>query len=482
MTGATIERENPARVDELVGSVEPIDPAGVDIAVARARSAQRAWATRDLTERCAAVRAGADRVAAEIEDLAVLMARETGKVLSDCRGELGFAVTVLRWSADRAEQLLVDEVVDDQAGRLVIRRRPYGVIAAVTPWNAPVILAALKLGPALVSGNAVVVKPSPLAPFAIARVVDLLASAVGEGVVQVVHGEAATAAALVGHAGVDRVAFTGGEHAGRAIAALAGQALTPTLMELGGNDAAILLDDADLGPDAMDRLVMATFATSGQVCMAVKRLLVPRHRHDEVVAAYCAAAERVLRLGDPLHPGVTIGPVVSAASAARVRGLVSGAADRGAEAFVLGTIDPDTDLTGGYFLRPTLVIGARDDDALVAEEQFGPSLPVLAYDSVDDAVARANAGDLGLCASVWSADEERAFAVAARLDAGFTFVNTHNRTGMSLRAPFGGVKRSGWGREYGDEGVLEHTQPCVVHAPGAFRAGGAGLGAAAYPG
>lgn len=477
----TIERENPARVDELVGSVAPTAPAGVDSAVVRARAAQRAWAATDLAARCAAVRAGADRVAGEIDDLAQLMARETGKVLPDCRGELGFAVTVLRWSADRAEQLLVDEVVDDEAGRLLVRRRPYGVVAAVTPWNAPVILAALKLGPALASGNAVVVKPSPLAPFAIARVVELLGSTVGEDLVQVVQGDAETATALVGHPGVDRVAFTGGERAGRALAALAGQTLTPSLMELGGNDAAVLLDDADLGPDAMDRLVMATFATSGQVCMAVKRLLVPRRRHDEVVAAYVAAADRVLRLGDPLHEGVTLGPVVSAASAARVRGMVDAATARGAEALVLGRVDEATDLGRGYYLHPTLVLGAADDEPLVAEEQFGPSLPVLAYDSVEEAVARANAGDLGLAASVWSADEERAFAVAARLDAGFTFVNTHNRTGMSLRAPFGGVKRSGWGREYGDEGVHEHTQPCVVHAPGAFRAGGAGLAAAAYP-
>ena len=480
------ERENPARTDELVGTVDATDPAGVNAAVARARSAQRAWAAMDLAARCAAVRAGADRIAAEIDDLAVLMARETGKVLPDCRGELGFSVTVLRWSADRAEELLVDEVVDDEAGRLLIRRRPYGVVAAVTPWNAPIILAALKLGPALVSGNVVVVKPSPLAPFAIARVIELLGEALEshgapEGVVQTVQGDAETATALVGHPGVDRVAFTGGERAGRAIAALAGQSLTPSLMELGGNDAALLLDDADLGPDAMDRLVMATFATSGQVCMAVKRLLVPRSRHDELVEAYRAAADRVLRIGDPLRDGVTIGPVVTAASASRVRGMVDAAVEHGAEAFVLGSVDAGTDLGRGHFLRPTLVLGASDQDALVADEQFGPALPVLAYDSLDEAVARANAGDLGLAASVWSADEERAFAVASRLDAGFTFVNTHNRTGMSLRAPFGGVKRSGWGREYGDEGVLEHTQPCVVHAPGAFRAGGAGLGASAYP-
>ena len=413
------------------------------------------------------------------------MARETGKVLPDCRGELGFAVTVLRWSADRAEELLVDEVVDDEAGRLLIRRRPYGVVAAVTPWNAPVILAVLKLGPALVSGNAVVVKPSPLAPFAIARVVELLGAGLPDGPRASCRPCRATPRPRPpwsAHPGVDRVAFTGGERAGRAIAALAGQSLTPTLMELGGNDPALLLDDADLGPDAMDRLVMATFATSGQVCMAVKRLLVPR------------ASPRRVRRGLPRRgrPGAA-----ARRPAARRRHDRPGRHRRrprsgcAAWSTLRSTAAPrpscsarstsDTDLSRGYFLRPTLVLGAADDDALVAEEQFGPAVPVLAYDSLDEAVARANAGDLGLAASVWSADEERAFAVAARLEAGFTFVNTHNRTGMSLRAPFGGVKRSGWGREYGDEGVLEHTQPCVVHAPGAFRAGGAGLGASAYP-
>lgn len=476
-----IERENPARTDELVGTVVAAAPAEVDAVVAGARKAQAEWALVDLVARADAVRAGAERIAADVDHLAELMARETGKVLGDCRGELMFSVTVLRWAADRAPALLADHAIDDDAGRLLRRRRPYGVVAAVTPWNAPVILAVLKLGPALVAGNAVVVKPSPYAPFAIARVVDLLGASMPAGTVQVVQGEAETATALVGHPGVDRVAFTGGEHAGRALAAVAGQALTPALMELGGNDPAILLDDAELGPDAMDRLVMASFATSGQVCMAVKRLLVPRRRYDEIVDAYRAAADRVLRLGDPLHEGVTLGPVVTAASATRVRGLVEAAVSGGAEALVLGSTDPETDLGRGHFLRPSLVLGAEDGDRLVAEEQFGPTVPLLAYDTVEEALARANAGDLGLGASVWSADEDHACAVAARLEAGFTFVNTHNRTGMALRAPFGGVKRSGWGREYGDEGLVEHTQTCVVHAPGAFRPGGSGLGASAYP-
>ncbi|MBW9216382.1 aldehyde dehydrogenase family protein [Mumia sp. zg.B53] len=482
MSGAaTTPRENPARTTEIVGETPVASAAEVDVAVARARFAQAGWVVAAPADRAATLRAAAELLEPGLDDLAVLMARETGKPLADCRGEVGFGVAVLRWAADRGEALLVDHVVDDAEGRLVRRHRPYGVVAAVTPWNAPVVLTMLKVAPALVGGNAVVVKPSPLAPFAVERLLATMGEVLPEGLLQTVHGHADTATALVGHPGVDRVAFTGGDVAGRAIARTAASALTPSLLELGGNDPAILLPDVSLDDGAMDRLVMASFATSGQVCMAVKRLYVHRSRYDEVVGAYREAAARVLRTGDPLHPGVTMGPVVSAASAERVRGLVAGASARGAEVLELGSLDDATAFEGGYFVRPTLVLGAADDDDVVATEQFGPTLPILAFDSEDEVVARANAGELGLGASVWSRDEEHAFAVGARVDAGFTFINTHNRTGLALRAPFGGVKRSGWGREYGDEGVLEHVQTCVLHAPAAFRAGGVALAATAYP-
>lgn len=472
-------RENPARIGEIVGEIEFHDTAAVDREVRIAAAAQREWAAAPVAERTKLVRAAAALLEPELDTIAELTSRETGKVLGDARGEAGFAATVLRWYADRGEELLADRIVDDEGGRLTIRQRPFGVVGAITPWNAPLILSALKIAPALVAGNAIVVKPSPLAPFGVTRMLETVAAALPEGLVRVVHGEVETATALVGHELVSRIAFTGGDVAGRAIAALAGRALTPSVLELGGNDAAIVLPDADLDDAAMDRMVMAAFATSGQVCMALKRLYVPADRRDEIVAALIAAAGRVLHVGDPLTAGVSMGPVVTAASAARVRGLVEDARVAGAEVVEIGTVIGD--LSRGHFVRPTLVLGAADDDPIVATEQFGPTLPVLAYDSVDDAVARANAGELGLGASVWSSDEDRAFEVAARLDAGFVFVNTHNRTGMALRAPFGGVKRSGWGREYGDEGLLEYVQPCVVHAPAAFRAGAAGLAATAYP-
>ncbi|MBB5873351.1 acyl-CoA reductase-like NAD-dependent aldehyde dehydrogenase [Allocatelliglobosispora scoriae] len=476
-----IERHNPARVGELVGSVAATSPDGVDAVVRAAAHGQRAWAAVAADERASVLRRAADAVAPHVEELAVLLARESGKPLADCRGEVGFALTYLRWTAGRAPALLADREIDDDAGRLLLQRKPYGVVAAITPWNAPVILTMLKVAPALAAGNAIVVKPSPLAPLAIDRVLRLLADALPDGLLHAVHGGGETGAALVGHRLVRKVAFTGGAAAASQVAATAALLATPTVLELGGNDPVLLLPDADLGPEPMRRLVLASFATSGQVCMAAKRLYVHRSRYDEFLESYQDAARSVLRTGDPLHDGVSMGPVITAEAAHRVRGLVDDAVARGGRAIPLGLTDPATDLGGGHFVLPTLVVDAPADAPVVTEEQFGPVVPLLAYDDVDDLVERANAGELGLGASVWSADEDRAFALARRIEAGFVFVNTHNRTGMSLRAPFGGVKRSGYGREYGDEGITEYAQTCVVHAPAAFRAGGAGAAANAYP-
>ncbi|MDX6744371.1 aldehyde dehydrogenase family protein [Actinocorallia sp. A-T 12471] len=469
MSGTVIAVDNPGRIGEVVGEVKTASPDDVAAAVARADAAQRQFAALPVADRVAVL----ERVAGSLEDdeaLAELLARESGKPLGDCRGEIRFAGVYLRWVASRAAEVLADAHTDDPSGRLLLRRRPFGVVGAITPWNAPVILTMLKVGPALAAGNTIVVKPSPLAPLAIARIL----ARFPDGLVTVVHGEVETGTALVTHPLVRKVAFTGGEAAGRAIGALAGQAITPAVLELGGNDPAVFLDDADLSDAAMDRLVMGSFQSAGQVCMAAKRLYVPEARYAEFRDAYVAAAARVVVLGDALDPETTVGPVISAAAASRLRALAA-----------LGSPVPlgrvAVDVARGHYVRPTLLTGLDDASPVVAEEQFGPVVPVLTYRDEEDVLARANAGELGLGASVWSADEERAFAFARRFEAGFTFVNTHGRTGMALRAPFGGVKRSGFGREYGDEGIAEYTQTCAIHLPAAFRAGGAGMGAAAYP-
>ncbi|MFI6043808.1 aldehyde dehydrogenase family protein [Nocardia sp. NPDC051321] len=468
----SIDRENPARPAELVGTVRATAPDAVAPVVRDLHRRFHDWSRQPLTERLAALGAVADALDRRTPELATLLARETGKPINDCRGEIGFSAAYLRWIRDNAEQVLNGSAADDAQGRMTLTPKPFGVVAAITPWNAPIILAALKFGPALAAGNAVVLKPSPLAPLTITAVAELLPCAA------VVHGGPDTVLALVGHPLVAKVAFTGGEQAGRSIAAAAGRALTPLVLELGGNDPAVLLDDFHLTDADYERLVLASFATAGQVCMAAKRIYLPEARLDEFVDAYTAAAQRVLVVGDPLDAAVTMGPVATYAAAERVARLVADA--RAAGAVIIPLADAPTD-TDGYFLDPILALHAPDHTDLVRTEQFGPAVPVLTYRTEQEVLARANDSDLGLAASVWSADEDRAFAFAAHIEAGFTFVNTHNRTGMSLRAPFGGTKRSGYGREYAEEGLREYVQTAVTHAPSAFRAGGTGTPAGAYP-
>jgi acyl-CoA reductase-like NAD-dependent aldehyde dehydrogenase len=480
--GTVIVRENPTRPSEIVGQVAATDAAGVDAAVVRADAAQQAWRGVPAAQRAALLRAAADAAEPQLDALSVLLAREMGKPLADARGELGFSLMFARYVCDNIDAV-ADEWVDDGAGRMLLQRVPYGVVAAITPWNAPAILSMLKVAPALVTGNAIVVKPSPLAPLAVTALYAAMSAVLPAGLLQVVHGDAEAGAALVGHPLVRKVAFTGGNATGAAIGRTAAERITPTVMELGGNDAALFLADADLSDSAMDRIVMATFATAGQVCMASKRIYVQASRFSEFTQRFAAAADRVLVVGDPLAPGVTMGPVVSAEAQRRLLALRDASAVTGGVVIDVGTVADPAVFADGYFVRPAMVTALPDSAPLVSEEQFGPLVPIQSFDTVEEAVARANAGDLGLGASVWSSDEAAAFEVASRLEAGFRFINTHNRTGMALRAPFGGVKRSGFGREYGREGLAEYVQTCVINAPAAFRPGAAPPASpTAYPG
>lgn len=476
-----MERQNPARLSEIVGSVECVDPAGAAAAVDAAHVGFRDWSRRPAEERASLLAEAADDVLGTADELGPLLARELGKVVGDCRGEMGFAAACLRYCLDAHPRVAADSLVDDAAGRLLVTKVPYGVVTAIVPWNAPLILSILKVAPALVTGNSIVVKPSPIAPLAVTQALSAIAACLPDGVLNVVHGGAEVGEVLVSHPDVRKVAFTGGGTTAVHVARAAATTITPLVLELGGNDAALFLEDAEFSDRVMERAVFGTFLTSGQVCMAAKRLYVPRTRHDEFVEAYLRAAERVLTVGDPLDPEVTMGPMASAPQRRFVEDLLLDANDRGAIVHTLGTVTPDCDLGAGWFLRPTLVTGLDDDAPLVAQEQFGPAVPLLAYDSLDEALDRVNDSELGLASSVWSADEDRAFDVARRIEAGMTFVNCHNRAGMSLRAPFGGVKQSGFGREFGDAGVAEYLQSHTIHAPASARGDGTGSAANAYP-
>lgn len=474
-----IARENPARPAEQVGEVAAGDAALTTAAIDAAAAAFRPWAARPVTERVRRVSAAIAEASAADPERAGVLSRELGKVIGDARGELGFAEALAAYCGPVVERQAADLVVEDAEGRLVTVHEPFGVIAAITPWNAPVILAALKVVPALMTGNTMVLKPSPLAPLAVTGFLSDVARRLPAGVLNVVNGGADVGETLVADPRIAKITFTGGLVTARHIAAAAARRVTPTVMELGGNDAAIFLPDAEYSPEMYQRAVFGAFLTSGQVCMAIKRILVPATREQEFVDGFRAAADRVLRVGDPLDDHSTMGPVVTREHQRRLEALVASAGAAGGTVHELGRFEvPDAD-ADGYWVRPTLVTGLTDTDPLVADEQFGPTVPLLTYESEDEAIARANGVEQALASSVWSTDDAHAYRVARRLEAGYTFLNCHNRSGISLRASFGGRGASGHGREFGELGVSEYLQSHSINYPNAIRTGAA-LGNA-YP-
>jgi aldehyde dehydrogenase len=451
---------NPANIDEIVGSVPRLTAADVDNAVEAAAKAQPGWAGRTARERAAVVLDAATRLA-EIDDLAELVTREQGKVGWEAGFEVGFFEGAAAANAEFAARFDQGELLtEDGMGRLQRVWDPIGVVAAITPNNWPLALTSAKLVPALIAGNAVVVKPAPTTPLAVLRACHAIAGLFPPGLISVVTGDPEEVGGrLLEHPKIGMVSFTGGTVTGRAVAARCASTLKNVALELGGNDAAVILDDAVIDERLCGDLIAGAFTTTGQVCFAVKRVYVPRRLHDDLVEGLAAALDQLIQ-GDGLDPASSMGPLHTEAGRMRVEALVADAEQRGASALRRGTVSGDP--ARGWFLQPAIVIAAPDDAPLVTDEQFGPALPVQTYDHLDDAIDRANSTAFGLASSVWTADEDRGAAVARRLEAGTTFVNAHGLFAVDFNGPFGGVKQSGIGRELGYEGLTSFAESHTI--------------------
>lgn len=466
-----IVRENPARPSQIVGRIAVTPPRDIARIVAAASKAQAEWAELELEQRIALFERAIEDVSS-LETLSCEMTQEMGKPLLECTGELHFALALALDMARRARRLLPDETRGKGAGRRVVRRAPFGVVAAIVPWNAPIILAMTKIAPALLSGNAIVIKPSPLAPLGLTNLVSAIAGKLPRGLISVVNGGAETGNALLSAPEVTKVAFTGGTEVGRMVLRAAAERFVPCTLELGGNDPLIVMPGLDLTPKTMEAIVWGSFLNTGQVCMAAKRLLVHEAMMADFVDAYVETARSVFRVGSPIDPMTNMGPMITRAAQQRIDALAIDSARQG------GTVIPLLDQAlpdCGYFARPRLVTGLSPDARLVCEEQFGPIVPILGWQSEDEVIALANAHD-SLSASAWSGDTSGAWSLASRTKAGLRLVNAHNRSGFSFDLPFGGSGRAGYGREYGDEGLLEYTQAVAMHQPPASEA------AQSYPG
>jgi len=448
---------NPAHPDEVVLEAPAASLDQLDRAVAAARDAQPQWAALDLDARTAVLQEACQRAQASIdlEATSALLTREHGKILVESLFDLATTAGMVGSLAPLVAESLEAHTVGDA----VVQRVPHGVVAAVLPFNWPAAVMGNKIISALLTGNTVVVKAPPSCPGAVLTLAGAIASYLPPGVLNTLNGPTVSlGAALVGHPGIDMVSFTGGVSAGRAVLAACAPHLRPAVLELGGNDAAIVAPDLEPTEELAARLLEAAFATSGQVCMAVKRLYVPADRLSAWRDALVAVLSHQV-VGDGLDEGVTMGPVHTESARDRVEDMIALAAIGASEVVRPGTV---VDPGHGWRVSPALVIDPDPGTPLVREEQFAPALPVLAYTDLDGAVAAANDTGFGLCASVWSDDLDQADAVSERLQAGTVWVNAHGMGAMDHLAPMGGWGQSGLGLELGVEGMAALTRPRVL--------------------
>ncbi|WP_284753028.1 aldehyde dehydrogenase family protein [Arthrobacter sp. efr-133-R2A-120] len=425
-------------------------------AIAAAAAAQPAWAALGHDARSAALLKAADAVERSAEELAQLLSREQGKPLNgpNARFEVGACAAWLRAAA--TTPLAPEMVVDDGETRAVLDYRPIGVVGAIGPWNWPMMITIWQIAPALRMGNAVVVKPSQNTPLSVLALAAVINDELPEGLLSVVSSGRDVGARLAEHPAIGKVMFTGSTAAGKSIIKSSAGTIKRLTLELGGNDAGIVLPDAD--PKAIaEGLFWGAFINTGQTCAALKRLYV----HDDIYDGVCEELTKVaaaMPMGVGLDEANVLGPLQNRQQYDIVARLVEAARDSGARILLGGNPDPGQP---GNFYPTTLVADIDNSNPLVAEEQFGPALPIIRYSTVDEAIRMANGVDVGLGASIWSPNLTAAREVAARLEAGTVWINTHGA--VDPRIPFGGAKQSGYGLEFGVEGLKALGIPQVIN-------------------
>lgn len=434
-----------------VGTLEHLDQA-----IRAADQAFSDWRHRTGEERQAACEAIAGILTSHAQELSILVTREQGKPLKGLGSEFELGGCAA-WASYTASMDLPVKIIEASAGKRVeMYREPVGVVGSITPWNWPILIAIWHLLPAIRTGNTVVVKPSPFTPLGTLRLVELIATALPPGVLNVVAGDDELGAVMCRDPRVSKVVFTGSATTGSKVMAAAAPTLKRLTLELGGNDAGIVLPDADL-ETVIEPMFWGAFINSGQTCAALKRLYVHDSLHDRICAALVDHA-RSVRMGDGMDEKNRLGPLQNKRQLDRVSELVEDARRRGGKVLLGGER-----LSGaGYFYPVTFVANVSNGIRLVDEEQFGPVLPIVRYSSVDEAIALANDSDYGLAASVWGGDQGHAKSVAQRLQAGTVYINKHAE--VSPNVPFGGIKRSGLGVEFGVEGLEAYTTIKVINA------------------
>ncbi len=425
----------------------------VNHAIAAAKAAFSAWSATPIDERAALIARVADRLEERLNEFASLLTREQGKPLDQAAFEIAGSVYTLRTFAGMRPRTVT--LREQDGNKVTEHRTPLGVVAAITPWNFPVVLAMNKIGPALVTGNTMVLKPAPTTPLTTLLFGEICAEILPPGVINIVCDENDLGEILTAHPDVAKVAFTGSTETGKKVLTSAAGNLKRVTLELGGNDAAIVLDDVEPALAAR-KIFEGAMSNAGQICVAIKRAYVPEAMYDRVCDELAQLAKNTV-VDDGSKQGAKVGPIQNAKQFERVKELLADANERGT--VIAGGAPLDRP---GYFIPPTIVRDLDDDAPLVREEQFGPVLPVLKYRDIDEVINRANDSKYGLGGSVWGRDVARATEIAMRIDSGTVWVNQYLAIDPAI--PFRGARQSGMGSELGQAGLEEYTQPHIVNA------------------
>jgi len=453
-SAATVDVFNPA--DGQVFAQAPRADAGhVDQAVAAAQSAFRPWSRLPFEERQEFLARAGQAIEQHADELGALFTREQGRPLAAAREEVMAAAGWLK--ASKYLKLPVDVTEDGKRRRVEVHHEPLGVVCAIVPWNFPVLLASWKIAPALLAGNTMVLKPSPYTPLCMLRIAELLRGVLPDGVLNVISGGDELGPLMTAHPGFAKITFTGSTATGKRVMETAAKDLKRVTLELGGNDAAIVLPDVNVD-EVAEQIFHGAFYNTAQVCVATKRLYIHEDIYDALRDRLHAIARRV-KVGDGSQAGIDYGPVQNAMQFRRVKALMDEARAQGLK-LLEGSAVPDN---GGYFLPITLVDNPPDDARVVTEEAFGPILPLLRFSTVDEVIERANHSEYGLAGAVWSGDLQKAQEIAHRLDTGTVWINQNLQS--TPFTPLAGHKHSGIGVENGVAGLLEFTQPKSIFIP-----------------
>lgn len=457
-TEKRIEVRNPARPSELVGTIARGTQDHVDRAVAAAAAAQPAWAALSMAERREFLSRALANLNRDIEKRTRLFVRENGKTFAEAKGELENVAVRQKITLEASKEMDSKRELVAPAGTTYVQYVPYGVVVVIVPWNGPVGLATMAVIPALLAGNTVIVKPPETCPLTLIHTMELLAAELPKGLINIISGTPEEIGdRLTSHPEVRKISFTGSIPSAAKIMRNAAGTIKGVTVELGGNDPAIILEDANLDSQTMQRMASAVFRMTGQVCMAIKRIYVAEPIADQFLAGFGEAVNKIV-VGDGLKGAVTMGPLHSNTALERAKSLLDDCRKRDAKITHYGKIDDSDTFEQGYFMRPTVITNISDEAPIVVQEQFCPIIPIMTFRHVDEALQRANNTVFGLGGSIWSKNRDQATKLAWQLQAGTVFVNTHGTQSVNRQAPYGGIKQSGMGRRSGVEGIKEYVQ------------------------